>query len=52
MTLGKEWYDDRGSKARDTTGLGIALQGSYANFDGDAEFSYLSLSLQLSMTRF
>jgi hypothetical protein len=54
VTLGKEWYDERehNGGTRDKSGLGIALQGNYAKFEGDADFDYLSLLLELSMTRF
>lgn len=54
VTLGKEWYDapeDNGGR-RDKGGTGISLQGNYATFDGDAQFDYVSVLLQLSMTRF
>ncbi len=53
LTLGKEWYDERREgQGRDKGGLGLALQGNYAAFEGDADFDYVSLLLQLSMTRF
>lgn len=54
VTLGKEWFGRRGRTdgRRGKGGLGIALQGNYAKFDGDASFDYMSVLLQLSMTAF
>ncbi len=52
VTLGKEWFRDSQDDHRREGGMGIALQGNYATFDGGADFDYLSFLLQLSMTRF
>lgn len=63
ITLGKEWFGDRRrNRNRDDNddrddddnegGIGIALQGNYAAFQGDPDLRYMSLLLQLSMTRF
>src|SRR5690606_1937853 len=54
LTIGKEWYDDaeHNGGRRDKGGMGISLQGNYAAFEGDADFDYLSVLVQLSMTRF
>lgn len=61
VTLGKEWFGDRRRNQRDDDdnddddnegGIGIALQGNYAAFQGDPDLRYMSLLLQLSLTHF
>lgn len=56
VTLGKEWFGRsrrRGhTNERKHGGIGLALQGNYAAFQSDPNFRYLSLLLQLSLTRF